>query len=291
VIIYTVLALLSSLLYSVSAVLCKYGLQHNVDVRSLSIRNLFLFLIKNKYWILGVILGGIANISIIQIQSQLDISIVYSILNVSYIFVLVLGHYFLRERLNRNQWLGVITAIVGTMMILAVRDTVTGSETDVNGLFSLTLFSAGVVVCLMAVSAKMKSMNYEMLYALCAGVCFGCVETYLKATTNLVASEIGYFSIFSLNSVIAFVSLWPFFVMFVYGAVGWVFLQITYSHGNVSITIPMIAVTQRIVSMSSGYYIFGEYFTFLKVLGIVTILLGVFILIFSTLKTDQKVMA
>ncbi len=290
-IIYTVLALLSSFLYSVSAILCKYGLQHNVDVRSLSILNLFLFLIKNKYWILGVILGGVANISIIQIQSQLDISIVYSILNVSYIFVLVLGHYFLHERLNRNQWLGVITAIVGTMMILAIKDTVTGSETDVDGLFSLTVFSVGVVACLMVVSAKMKSMNYEMIYALCAGVCFGCVETYLKATTNLVASEIGYFSIFSLNSVIEFVSLWPFFVMFVYGAVGWVFLQITYSHGNVSITIPMIAVTQRIVSMSSGYYIFGEYFTFLKVLGIVTILLGVFILIFSTLKTDQKVMA
>ncbi len=290
-IIYTILALLSSFLYSVSAILCKYGLQHNVDVRSLAIRNLFLFLIKNKFWILGVILGGVANITIIQIQSQLDISIVYSILNVSYIFVLVLGHYFLHERLNRNQWLGVITAIVGTAMILAVKDTVTGSETDSEGLFSLTVFSVGVVTCLMAASAKMKSMNYEMLYALCAGVCFGCVETYLKATTNLVANEIGYFSIFSLNSVIEFVSLWPFFVMFVYGAVGWVFLQITYSHGNVSITIPMIAVTQRIVSMSSGYYIFGEHFTFLKILGIVTILLGVFILIFSTLKTNQKVMA
>lgn len=240
---------------------------------------------------MGVILGGVANVAIIQIQSRLDISIVYSILNVSYIFVLVLGHYFLHERLNRNQWLGVITAIIGTMMILAIKDTVTGSDTDINRLFSLTVFSIGVVGCLIAVSAKMKSMNYEMLYALCAGVCFGCVEIYLKATTNLVTSEIGYFSIFSLNSVIEFVSLWPFFVMFVYGAVGWVFLQITYSHGSVSITIPMIAVTQRIVSMSSGYYIFGEYFTFLRVLGIVTILLGVFILIFSTLKTDQKVMA
>lgn len=288
---YTIFALLSSLLYSVSAILCKYGLQHNVDVRSLSLPNLFAFLVRNKLWIVGVLLGGVANLSIVQIQSQLDVSIVYSILNVSYIFVLVLGHYFLREHLNRTQWLGVGTAIIGTMMILAVKDPVTGRETDLNGLISLTVFSVIGVASLIFISSRLKSGNYEVLSAVCAGICFGCVESYLKVTTNLVTSEIGYFSIFSLNSVVEFVSLWPFFVMFIYGAVGWVFLQITYSHGSVSITIPVIAVIQRIVSMSSGYYIFGENFTSLRLIGIVTILLGVFLLIFSTLRTNQKVMA
>ena len=288
---YTIFALLSSLLYSVSAILCKYGLQHNVDVRSLSLPNLIAFLVRNKLWIVGVLLGGVANLSIVQIQSQLDVSIVYSILNVSYIFVLVLGHYFLHEHLNRTQWLGVGTAIIGTMMILAVKDPVTGRETDLQGLISLTIFSVIGVTSLIFISSRLKSGNYEVLSAVCAGICFGCVESYLKVTTNLVASEIGYFSIFSLNSVVEFVSLWPFFVMFVYGAVGWVFLQITYSHGSVSITIPVIAVIQRIVSMSSGYYIFGESFTSLKLVGIVTILLGVFLLIFSTLRTHQKVMA
>ena len=278
-------------MYSVSAILCKYGLQHNVDVRSLSMKKLFLFLVRNKMWILGVLLGGVANISIVQIQSQLDVSIVYSILNVSYIFVLVLGHYFLHEHLNRMQWLGVATAIIGTMMILAIKDPVTGRDTDLQGLISLTVFSIIGVSSLIFISTRLKSRNYEVLSAVCAGICFGCVESYLKVTTNLVASEIGYFSIFSLNSVVEFVSLWPFFVMFLYGAAGWVFLQITYSHGSVSITIPVIAVIQRIVSMSSGYYIFGESFTSLRLIGIVTIFLGVFMLIFSTLKTNQKVMA
>ena len=64
----------------------------------------------------------------------------------------------------------------------------------------------------------------------------------------------------------------PFFVMFLYGAAGWIFLQITYSHGNVSITIPLVAVTQRLVSMFSGYYVYGEHFSAMKIIGILVIL-------------------
>jgi len=286
---YVFLALASSVLYSISAVLCKYGLQNNAGVARNSVKKLFLFLIQNRIWILGVLLGGVANIAVVEIQSRLDISIVYSILNFSYILVLVLGHYFLHERLNGTQWFGVGMAIVGTFMIVAIENPVTGRQTNMQSLINLTALSVIAVSGLIIVPAKLRKLNYEVLYAISAGVCFGCVEIYLKATTNYVTSEIGYFSIFSLTSLVQFVSLWPFFVMFIYGAIGWIFLQITYSHGSISITIPVIAVTQRIVSMSSGYYIFGEYFSFLRVSGILTILLGVLTLIFSTVKSNRKI--
>ena len=75
--------------------------------------------------------------------------------------------------------------------------------------------------------------------------------------------------------------------MFAFGAVGWLFLQITYSHGNVSVTMPVVAVTQRIVSMSSGFFVYGEQFTMLRTIGLLTIVLGVVMLIFSSLKIAE----
>ena len=98
----------------------------------------------------------------------------------------------------------------------------------------------------------------------------------------------GEFTIFNLESIKNFLSVWPFFVMFAFGAFGWLFLQITYSHGNVSITIPIMAVTQRIVSVSSGYFVFDESFSILRSMGVITIISGVLILVYATLDTGEE---
>ena len=284
---YTCLALVCSIFYSVSAILCKYGLQHNIDIRALSAKALVIFLSKNKWWIFGVLLSGLANIAMIEIQARLDVSIVYSLLNFSYIFVLILGHYFLRERLDTNQWLGVGVVIIGTLMILGVQNPSTGVDTDIQNLLILTALAILVVVILIITAYKNNQLNYEVIYAICTGICFGCVEIYLKANTNLVASETGKFTIFSMDSIKHFLTVWPFFVMFAFGAVGWLCLQVTYTHGNVSVTIPVMAVTQRIVSLSSGYCVFGETFTVLRSMGVLAIILGVFILVFSTINIRE----
>lgn len=286
-VIYSILAFFCSLLYSISSVLCKYGLQHNLDVRLLSLKKLAAFLAGSKVWLLGVLLALVANISMIEIQSKMDVSIVYSILNFSYIFVLVLGHYFLHEHLNQEQWVGVGVVVLGTLLILSIDDTATGQSTNIANILQLTVVTILVISALISLAWRFKHLNYEILYAVCTGICFGCVETYLKATTNMVAGEAASFSIFSMQSVREFVSIWPFFVMFVYGASGWFFLQITYSHGNVSITVPLVAVTQRIVSMFSGYYVYGEFFGFIKVLGIVTIIFGILVLVLSSLRIEE----
>jgi len=223
----------------------------------------------------------------IEIQARLDVSIVYSLLNFSYIFVLILGHYFLKERLEANQWLGVSTVIIGTIMILAVQNPATGVDTNVKSLMILTVIGLLALFILIITAYRLKRLNYEVIYAICTGICFGCVEIYLKANTNLVASETGHFTIFSMDSIKRFLMVWPFFVMFAFGAVGWLCLQITYTHGNVSVTIPVMAVTQRIVSLSSGHYVFGETFTILRSTGVLAIILGVLILVFSTINIRE----
>lgn len=284
---YTFFAFLCSILYSLSSVLCKYGLQHQIDVRSLKFKQLAIFLARNKIWLLGVFLAVVANFSMIQIQSQLDVSIVYSILNFSYIFVLVLGHYLLKETLNQEQWLGVVVVAMGTLFILGINQNNTGDPTDIGNLLTLTMTAIMIILSLASVAYYNRQMNYEVLFAVCTGLCFGLVEIYLKATTNMVTADEGEFSVLSVSIMREFVSVWPFFVMFTFGALGWVFLQFTYSHGNISITVPIVAVTQRILSMFGGFYIYDELFGLIKIMGIITIFLGIFILVFSTLRIEE----
>jgi drug/metabolite transporter (DMT)-like permease len=284
-VIYSFAAFVCSLMYAISAILCKIGLQ-TVVADSLSINRLFNFLIHRKIWLLGVALSGLANIAMIQIQSQLDVSIVYSFLNLSYVFILVMGHYLLKEMLTYLQWIGVAVVILGTLLLLAVTDPASGQATNTSVLLLMTGVSLTAVVFLV-ISAKVWSSetNYEIFFAICTGICFGALEIYLKTTTNIVTGELGEFSIFSLSSVTSFVQSWPFLVMFVFGAIGWFCLQITYSHGNVSVSVPIIAVTQRIVSTMGGYYVFGEDFSLLRVLGIATIICGVLLLVLASIRS------
>jgi Membrane transporters of cations and cationic drugs len=81
--------------------------------------------------------------------------------------------------------------------------------------------------------------------------------------------------------------MWPFLVLISFSIIGFICIQVSYSHGNVSITVPIIAVIQRIINMISGYLIFGEHFPSTKIIGFITIVLGIFILIFSSLNNDD----
>ena len=285
--VYTFLTLACSFLYAVSAVLCKYGLQHGVELRTFPVKRILRFLATNRIWLLGVALSVFANISIVEIQSHIDVSVVYPILNFSYVFTLILGYYFLNEVLGANQWTGIAVVTIGTVILLFIDQPATGQPTDVDSLLFLTLLAIVSIVALMFLAFDKSNLNYEIFYALCTGICFGLVETYLKANTNLIAEELGYFSIFSMDSIIAFLTVWPFFLMVLFTAVGWVCLQITYSHGNVSITIPLLAVFQRTISMSSGYFVFGEEFSTTKLIGLTTIIVGVIILVSSTIEEKE----
>ncbi len=274
-------------MYGLSAILCKYGLQQDTGLRSYSPLSILKFLIKNKIWLLGVILSFVTNVAIIELQSILDVSVVYPILNFSYIFVLLLGYFILRESLNSQQWWGVLLVTLGTLLIIFIDSPSTGEGTDTQVLVSISLISVLGIGAIVYTVYKQKVENYEIAYAICTGISLGNVETYVKANTNLVITDLGHFSIFSLDSVLYFFSLWPFFILIFFGVVGWICMQITYSHGNVSITVPLFAVIQSVFTLSFGFLVFGEYFGFQKIIGVLTILSGVMVVIFSSVNVPE----
>lgn len=286
---YVLLTVFCSFLHGASAVLCKYALQHSRDLRTLSAIKKVGAVLTNPIWLLGIGLGASANVLVVQIQSAIDISIVYPILSFAYVFTLLLGYKFLKESLTRLQWIGVCAVTLGTGTILLVENPSTGALTDVTALKWITLFSVALSVGLLLLgsrSIKSKGLNYEILFAFCSGICFGGVETYLKTTTNLVMSELGSFSVISIQSLTVFFTSWPFFILASFGVVGFVSLQMTFSRGHVSVTVPLIVVTQRMINMISGYFIFGEAFPLPKIIGFLAIILGAVIMVVASIKGE-----
>ncbi len=284
---YIPAALMCSFLFAVGAVLCKYGMRTlNSDVPP-NIFQLAWFLIRNRVWFLGVFVSLASNAAVLQIQSVLDLSMIHSILTSTYIFTLLLGYAFLHEKLTPAQWLGTVTVIIGTAVIVFIEQPISGGETKFDNLMLLLLLSMFIICSLLLLANTCESINYEIAYAIAAGIAFGNCQVYVKASTNMIENETGSFSVLSLQSISEFLHIWPSLALVLFSVTGFLCMHISFSHGKVSICVALLAVISRTISTSSGYYVFGEYFSSMKILGIAIILTGVFMITTASIKKQK----
>jgi multidrug transporter EmrE-like cation transporter len=284
---YIPAALFCSFLFAVGAVLCKYGMRTlNSDIPP-NIFRFAWFLVRNRIWFFGVFVSLATNAAVLQIQSVLDLSVIHSILTSTYIFTLLLGYVFLDEKLSKAQWLGTVTVMIGTTAIVFVEQTISGGQTDTDNLLLLSMLSISIIASLLLFAKACESINYEIAYAIAAGIAFGNCQVYVKASTNMIEDHTGSFSILSLHSISEFLNIWPSLALVLFSVTGFLCMQFSFSHGKVSICVALLAVISRTISTSSGYYIYGEDFSGLKILGIAIILTGVFIITFASIKKEK----
>lgn len=282
--VYILLTLGCAFMFAVGAILCKYGMKGYGSGDHPNILHLTWYLLRNRVWFLGVFVSLCSNAAVLQIQSVLDLSVVHSILTSTYIFTLLLGYWFLDEKLTRNQWIGTVTVLLGTVLIVYSGHPVTGGDTNVDNLLFQSLVSALLIVILIAWAMMNKSINYEIAYAVCAGIAFGNCQVFVKASTNLITEHTGSFSILSVQSVSEFLHIWPSLALIVFSVTGFVCMHISLTHGKVSICMALLAVISRGLSTSSGFYVYDEMFSFIKLAGITVILAGVFIIAVSSVR-------
>ncbi len=284
---YILVALLCSFLFAVGAVLCKYGMRTlNTDIHP-NIFELAWYLIRNRVWFLGVFVSLATNAVVLQVQSVLDLSIIHSILTSTYIFTLLLGYIFLDEKLNPAQWLGTVTVMIGTGAIVFIGKPISGGETRIDNLMLLSILSMSIIFSLLLLAKTCEKINYEIAYAVSAGIAFGNCQVYVKASTNMIENHTGSFSVLSLQSISEFLNIWPSLALILFSVTGFLCMHISFSHGKVSICVALLAVISRTISASGGYYIYGEHFSGMRILGIAIILTGVFIITLASIKKEK----
>ncbi|MGH8556331.1 MAG: hypothetical protein ACRESZ_02490 [Methylococcales bacterium] len=284
---YILTALLCSFLFAVGAVLCKVGMRKlDTDIHP-SIFQLAWFLVRNRIWFLGVFVSLATNAVVLQIQSVLDLSVIHSILTSTYIFTLLLGYVFLDEKLSPAQWLGTVTVMIGTGAIVFIGQPISGGATRFDNLMLLSVLSMSIIFSLLLLAKSCEKINYEIAYAISAGIAFGNCQVYVKASTNMIEDQTGTFSVLSMQSISEFLNIWPSLALILFSVTGFLCMHISFSHGKVSICVALLAVISRTISTSSGYYIYGEHFSGIKILGIAIILTGVFIITLASIKKEK----
>jgi uncharacterized membrane protein len=71
----------------------------------------------NRKLMLGVLLYGLSTVFFIMALKLGELSVVYPLTSLSYIFVALLSLYFLKEKMNWYKWTGIGFIILGVILV------------------------------------------------------------------------------------------------------------------------------------------------------------------------------
>ncbi|MFQ5620237.1 MAG: EamA family transporter [Candidatus Nanoarchaeia archaeon] len=94
---------------AIGAILLKIG----SDRLKLTIRDI----IKNYHLIIGVIFYAVSVFMFVPALKGGDISVLYPLISLNYIWVALLSSRYLGERMNRQKWLAIVLIILGVTLI------------------------------------------------------------------------------------------------------------------------------------------------------------------------------
>ena len=77
-----------------------------------------IFNIINKHIIIGVFLYGVGTLSYLILLRKNDLSLLYPLSALSYIWVLFISHHHLDEKMNKFKILGISLIIIGILFII-----------------------------------------------------------------------------------------------------------------------------------------------------------------------------
>ena len=72
---------------------------------------------KNYPLILGLLLYGLSSILFIYILRFGELSIIYPLTSLSYVWVIILSIWLLKEKITKLKWLGIIFIILGVILL------------------------------------------------------------------------------------------------------------------------------------------------------------------------------
>ncbi len=95
----------------------KLGADKLKELKWRNIKQILGQLINNYYLILGVFLYAVSAILYSIALKGGELSIIYPLVAISYIWVILLSKYFLKEKINNFKWMGISAIILGIIFL------------------------------------------------------------------------------------------------------------------------------------------------------------------------------
>jgi len=73
--------------------------------------------LKNKYFVFGILIYGIATLMFFPAVKVSDLSVIYPFVSTNYIWVSLLSVKMLKEKMSKWKWFGIVLILIGISLI------------------------------------------------------------------------------------------------------------------------------------------------------------------------------
>jgi uncharacterized membrane protein len=109
--------LISIIIMVISSLFAAVG-QLSLKIGSMKLERTIRAFIQNYAFLVGVLFYGVATVLGIVALKGNELSVLYPIASLNYVWVSLLSMKYLNERMNAHKWAGIVLIIIGVIIIL-----------------------------------------------------------------------------------------------------------------------------------------------------------------------------
>jgi drug/metabolite transporter (DMT)-like permease len=276
-------ALGSAFLYALAAVFQQRAAVDEPQENSLRLRLLF-NLLRRPLWLAGLVCDVGAFVLQFWALDHGSLVLVQPLLVSGLLFALPLGALLSHERMGRSDWIGAALVVVGLSVFLIVARPDRGSADAAPKVWVMLVVTVLAVVGVLIFAAQRSTGSRRAgMLAAAAGTMYGLTAALTKACGHLLDQGLKHL----------FTS-WKPYALTAGGISGTLVDQSAYQAGPLNWSLPILTVTDPVVSIAIGAFVFGEGIEidgiapFIEALALIVMTIGVFKLSRSRLVAHVK---
>jgi len=240
--------IVAAFLNALSSILQRYQAGH-VEAEDLFRRHFIKSLSKNPKWVAAFGLQILAFFFQAAALRKGAMVVVQPLLAVELVFILLILHFYKGMAVGKKEWAAILLIIGGlTGMIISAQPKAGTHPFYVSGLIVASSVVAGIIAVGIYVVRRTKSSRYRAAVSgVAAGFSFALVATLTKIVTRQLS-----------HGLLSLVSGWQVWALFAAGIVSVIMAQNTYGAGPIAVSQPAMMLTEPIISVIFGIYIFGD---------------------------------
>ena len=254
-----VLSLLAASAFGVSVALQSHEASAVAARRSMRL-GLLTSLATRPLWLIGLagdIGGFVLQVAALSVGSLV---VVQPLLPLNLVVALSVGARLAHRRLKGWEWRAVVGVLCGLVVFYIAARPTTQSEAvaSVRGWFTTAVVVGAAMIMLAVIGRGVGATGRAVMF----GAAAGCAEAVMAVVSKAFGDRLG---------VAGTLTSWEPYVVIVWGIVTLLFVQSAYQLDRSTVTLPVITVTEPLVSMAIGVGLFGEHFHLGVISGLLTV--------------------
>lgn len=249
-VVVVVLSLLAALAFGASVALQSHEASAVAARRSLRL-GLLTSLATRPLWLIGLV-GDVGGFALQTAAVSLgSLVVVQPLLTLNLVVALSVGARLARRRLKGWEWRAVAGVLGGLVVFYVAARPTTRSEAvaSAQGWLTTVAVVGAAMVTLVVVGRGAGSTARAVMF----GAAAGCAEAGMAVVSKAFGDRLG-------RGVGGTLASWEPYVLIAWGIVTLLFVQSAYQLGRSTVSLPVITVTEPVVSMAVGVGLFGEQF-------------------------------